>query len=217
MIKRKKYKQIILFIFLSLCYSKSFSRIVTTLDFPSNYQVIGRSIDSYQIITDQTFENKLGINIAYEHLAVSREKINLYFGGEFMLGRNSKSTMAFHSIYMMPSLVFKDKFALNTRVGITQINTDQNNFDLNLGYVASLGFEYQFSNKMAFLLSYSMYDMQNKEINDVAGFEPPLILNVGNGEIEIEDMDLDLKYNKVGLSIIYGFEVVTKKEKNEKN
>ena len=134
-----------------------------------------------------------------------------------MLWRGSESTMAFHSIYMMTSLVFKDKFALNTRVGITQINTDQNNFDLNLGYVASLGFEYQFSNKMAFLLSYSMYDMQNKEINDVAGFEPPLILNIGNGEIEIEDMDLDLKYNKVGLSIIYGFEVVTKKEKNEKN
>ena len=59
--------------------------------------------------------------------------------------------------------------------------------------------------------------MQNKEINDVSGFDPPLILHVGNGEIEIDDMDLDLKYNKIGLSVIYGFEVVTKKERNEKN
>ena len=217
MINNKKSKEIVLFIFLSFCFTKSFSRIITTVDFPSNYQVIGRSIDSYQVISDQTFENKLGINIAYEHLAISREKINLYFGGEFMLGRNSKSTMAFHSIYMMPSLVFKEKYALNTRVGLAQINTDQNNFDLNFGYVASIGFEYQFTSKMALLLSYSMYDMHNEEINDIEGFEPPLILNVGSGEIEIEDMDLDLKYNKFGLSVIYGFEVVTKKERNEKN
>ena len=70
---------------------------------------------------------------------------------------------------------------------------------------------------MALSLSYSMYDMQNEKINDVSGFDPPFILNVGSGEIEIDDMDLDLKYNKIGLSVIYGFEVVTKKERNEKN
>ena len=40
--------------------------------------------------------------------------------------------------------------------------------------------------------------------------------NIENGLFEIEDMDLDLKHNKIGLSIIYGFEIVTKREKNEK-
>jgi len=217
MINNFKYKNILFIILLSFTYSKSYSRISTTIDFPNNYQIIGKSIELNQIVVDQTFENKVGINIAYEHLAISREKMNLYIGGEFMLGRNSESTMAFHSIYLMPSLIFKEKYALNTSFGLSQINTDQNNFDLNFGYVASLGFEYQLSNKMALSLSYSMYDMQNKEIADVSGFNPPLISNIGNGVIELEDMELDLKYNKIGLSVIYGFEVVTKKERNEKN
>ena len=61
-----------------------------------------------------------------------------------------------------------------------------------------------------------MYDMQNKEITNLSGFQPPLISNIENGLIEIEDMDLDLKHNKIGLSIIYGFEIATKREKNEK-
>ena len=217
MINKIRYKHILLFILLSFSFSKSFSRIITTIDFPSTYQVIGKSIETYHIISDQSVDNKLGIDLAYEHLVVSREKINLYFGGEFMLGRGTGSTIAFHSIYMKPSLVFMEKFALNTKFGLTQINTDQDNFDLNFGYVASLGFEYQLSNQMALSLSYSMYDIQNKKINDVSGFDPPFILNVGSGEIEIDDMDLDLKYNKIGLSVIYGFEVVTKKERNEKN
>ena len=59
---------------------------------------------------DVIIENKPGINIAYEHLGISRENINLYIGGEFMLGKNSQSTMAFHSLYLMPSLIFKEKY-----------------------------------------------------------------------------------------------------------
>jgi hypothetical protein len=216
MINNLKYKNILIFILLSVSFSKSFSRISTTIDFPSNYNIIGRSLESNQVVVDQMYENKPGINIAYEHLGISRENINLYIGGEFMLGKNSQSTMAFHSLYLMPSLIFKEKYAVNTRFGLSQINTDQNNFDLNFGYVVSLGFEYQISNKMALSLSYSMYDMQNKDITDVSGFNPPLVSNIGNGIIDIDDMNLDLKYNKIGLSIDYGFEVVTKKEKNEK-
>mgnify|MGYP000270012167 CR=1 FL=1 len=217
MINNLKYKNILIFILLSVSFSKSFSRISTTIDFPSNYNIIGRSLESNQVVVDQMYENKPGINIAYEHLGISRENINLYIGGEFMLGKNSQSTMAFHSLYLMPSLIFKEKYAVNTRFGLSQINTDQNNFDLNFGYVVSLGFEYQISNKMALSLSYSMYDMQNKDITDVSGFNPPLVSNIGNGIIDIDDMNLDLKYNKIGLSVVYGFEVVTKKERNEKN
>ena len=216
MINNLKYKNILIFILLSVSFSKSFSRISTTIDFPSNYNIIGRSLESNQVVVDQMYENKPGINIAYEHLGISRENINLYIGGEFMLGKNSQSTMAFHSLYLMPSLIFKEKYAVNTRFGLSQINTDQNNFDLNFGYVVSLGFEYQISNKMALSLSYSMYDMQNKDITDVSGFNPPLVSNIGNGMIDIDDMNLDLKYNKIGLSVVYGFEVVTKREKNDK-
>ena len=216
MIKHLYCKHLVIIIFLSFVFSKSYSRISTTIDFPGNYQILGTNMQSDLIVLDQEFENKSGISLAYEQLVLNREKINMYFGGEFMLGRNSNSTMAFHSLYLKPSLIFKEKYALNTGFGIAQVNTDQDNFDLNFGYMVSLGFEYQLTNKMALALSYAMYDMQNKEITNLSGFQPPLISNIENGLIEIEDMDLDLKHNKIGLSIIYGFEIVTKREKNEK-
>ena len=55
--------------------------------------------------------------------------------------------------------------------------------------------EYQVSNNMSLGLSFTSYDMNNKE---------------SEGE------DVDLVYEKVGLSIIYGFAMSNNKEKNEK-
>ena len=79
---------------------------------------------------------------------INKEKFNLYIGGEFMVGRSSNIKMALHSLYLMPSLLVGDKLSLNTRLGLSQINTNQVNFDLNAGYLASIGIEYQLSNKM---------------------------------------------------------------------
>ena len=212
-----KYKHIVFFILLSCSFSKSLSRIITTFDPPSKYQLIGKGINSNQIFSNHSYDNKSGINFSYEHLLFNRERFNVYMGGEFMVGRKSVSTVSFHSVYIMPSLSIFNKFVINSRFGITQLNTDQNNFDLTFGYVASIGLEYPISEKMAFLLSFSSYEMQNQKITASAGFNPPLLFNFGSDDIGIEDMELDLKYNKIGLSIIYGFEIITESEKNEKN
>lgn len=214
--KHNLYKSIIVLIFLSFIFSKSYSRLTTTIDPPSKYHIIGTNLDSHKI-SDESYDNKLGINIAYEHLILSREKINLYVGGEYMIGKQSLSTMAFHSLYIMPLLSIKEKFAISTRLGLTQLNTDQENFNLEFGYVTSIAFEYKLSNKMAFSLSYSVYNMQNKKVTSTSGIIPPSGSDIGGGDTESDNIDLDLTYNKIGVSFIYGFEIITQRGKNEKN
>ena len=130
-------------------------------------------------------------------LIVNTNVFNMYIGGEFMIGRKSLSTtMAFHSVYLMPAISIKDKVLLSTRLGITQLNTDDPDFLFKWnGYLASFGIEYNISDNMSLGVSYTSYDMHNKEI---------------------EGRDMDLTYDKVGLSVIYGFAIVNKKERNEK-
>ena len=209
-------KCIIAIIFLSFICPKSYSRLTTTIDPPSKYHIIGTDLDTYKI-SDETYDNKLGINIAYEQLILNREKFNLYLGGEYMVGKQSISTMAFHSLYIMPLLSIKEKFALSTRLGLTQLNTDQENFSLEFGYLVSIAFEYQLSNKIALSLSYSAYDMHNEKVTQTSGINPPAGSDIGDGDTQSDNIDLDLTYNKIGISVIYGFEIITKKEKNEKN
>ena len=143
------------------------------------------------------FDKISGMNLACEHLIVNTNVFNMYMGGEFMIGRKSLSTtMAFHSVYLMPAILIKDKVLLSTRLGITQLNTDDPDFLFKWnGYLASFGIEYNISDNMSFGVSYTSYDMHNKQI---------------------EGRDMDLTYDKVGLSVIYGFAIVNKKERNEK-
>ena len=214
--KSKQYKSIILIIFLSFIFSKSFSRLTTTIDPPSKYHIIGTNLDS-QKISNTTYDNKLGMDLAYEHLVFNRERINLYIGGEYMIGKQSIATMAFHSIYIMPLLTIKEKFALSGRLGLTQLNTDQENFGIDYGYMSSIALEYKLSNKMAMSLSYCVYNMQNERVKHASGIIFPSGSDIGEGDTESDNIDLDLTYNKIGVSFIYGFEIITKKERNEKN
>ena len=61
--------------------------------------------------------------------------------------------------------------------------------------LASFGIEYHVSDNMSLGVSYTSYNMDNKEIG---GY------------------DKDLTYDKVGLSVIYGFQILNAKGRNEK-
>jgi len=207
------FKYIItILLFLSSVYSESFSRLVTTIDPPSIYDLISIDLETNQVLV-QSFKNKSSLNIAYEHLSYKYEKFNLYFGGEFMFGRKAQSRVAFHSIYLMPSFELLEKVSLTGRLGFAQLNTNQDNFPIDFGFVSSIGLEYQISSKMALSLSYTMYDMKNKIVDGAASYSTPFI----SDNIAVNDLELDLKYNKFGISVVYGFEIVDKKERNEKN
>jgi hypothetical protein len=199
-------------LFLSSVHTESFSRLVTTIDPPSIYDLISSDLETNQVLV-QSFKNKSSLNIAYEQLSYKYEKFNLYFGGEFMFGRKAQSRVAFHSIYLMPSFELLEKLSLTGRLGVAQLNTNQDNFPINFGFVSSIGLEYQISSKMALSLSYTMYDMKNKIVSGAASYSTPFI----SDNIAVNDLELDLKYNKFGISVVYGFEIVDKKERNEKN
>ena len=183
-------------LFFSFIFSKSKSRIVTMFDLPNPYEIVRTNINDQNDINILT-DNISGLNFSSEHLILNREIFNVYIGGEFMLGRKSVSRLAFHSAYLMPALLIKDKTLLSARIGLTHLNTDDPDFLFKWnGYVASIGIEYQVTDEISIGTSYTLYDMQNKQD--------------GND-------DVDLVYEKIGLSIIYGFPLVNEKEWNEKN
>ena len=200
-------------VFFSIIIPSSFSRIITTIDIPSSYTVEGVSKESGLTIFNQNYDNKLGINIGYQQVLFFKGKFNLYAGAEFMLGKKAESRIAFHSTYIMPSFLLKDQLALSIRLGMTQINTDQSNFNLSKGLLASFGLEYKISDGITLGFDYCFYDIKNKTITDISGFNPPLLENIEGDNIFVEPTDLDLNYQKLGFSIIYGFSMNNKKER----
>jgi hypothetical protein len=202
-----------IFIFLTIAIPSSFSRIITTVDPPSSYTVDGISKETGITLFSQDYDNKIGINIGYQQIIFFRGKFNLYAGAEFMLGKKAESKIAFHSTYIMPSFLLSDNLALSMRFGMTQINTDQSNFNLDMGLLASLGLEYKISDDITLALDYCFYDIRDKTVTDISGFNPPLISNISEDNILIDPIDMDLSYSKFGFSIIYGLEINNKKEK----
>ena len=55
--------------------------------------------------------------------------------------------------------------------------------------------------------------MKNKIVSGATSYSTPFI----SDNIAVNDLELDLKYNKFGISVVYGFEIIDKKERNEKN
>ena len=202
-----------IFVFLTIAIPSSFSRIITTVDPPSSYTVDGISKETGITLFSQDYDNKIGINIGYQQIIFYRGKFNLYAGAEFMLGKKAESKIAFHSTYIMPSFLLSDNLALSMRFGMTQINTDQSNFNLDMGLLASLGLEYKISDDITLALDYCFYDIRDKTVTDISGFNPPLISNISEDNILIDPIDMDLSYSKFGFSIIYGLEINNKKEK----
>ena len=149
-----------IFIFLTIAIPSSFSRIITTVDPPSSYTVDGISKETGITLFSQDYDNKIGINIGYQQIIFFRGKFNLYAGAEFMLGKKAESKIAFHSTYIMPSFLLSDNLALSMRFGMTQINTDQSNFNLDMGILVSLGLEYKVSDDITLGFDYCFYDIR---------------------------------------------------------
>jgi len=206
-------KYLYILVFLSIAIPSSFSRIITTVDSPSSYTVEGIFKETEITLFSQDYDNKIGINVGYQQIIFYRGKFNLYAGAEFMLGKKAESRIAFHSVYIMPSFLLKDNLALSIRFGMTQINTDQSNFNLDMGLLGSLGLEYKISENITLGFAYCLYDIKNKTVTDISGFNPPLISNINGNDILIEPIDIDLSFSKFGFSIIYGLEIKNKKEK----
>ena len=78
--------------------------------------------------------------------------------------------------------------------------------------MTSFGIEYQLSEQMMIGLSYTVYNMKNKLV-----LSEEFIFPSYDGILYVEDVDVDLDYDKIGFSIIYGFEIESKKDRNEKN
>ena len=69
-----------IFIFLTIAVPGSFSRIITTVDPPSSYTINGISKETGSTLFTQDYDNKIGINIAYQQIIFYRGNFNKKWG-----------------------------------------------------------------------------------------------------------------------------------------
>ena len=198
---------LIILMSISFLYPVTISRIVTTIDFPNYFT------HSYVDVDDKTNEVKTkhdtsySLDFGYEQRIVNSGDFHMFAGGEFMLGRMSSLNVSFHSIYLKPSLSLSEKFLAFLKIGFCVLNKEDKSFILDKGSLLSAGFEYMINEKISLGLSHSTYNLfdqvrRNPDIEtnwiDPITQEPLIIPGI--------DTENDLQYNKVGFSIIYGFE-----------
>ena len=75
--------------------------------------------------------------------------------------------------------------------------------------MASAGFEYAITEKLSFGLSHSSYDFFEEIMTSPSQQTDP-----SEDPFDFLDTNNDLDYNKIGFSIIYGFNASKKKEKS---
>ena len=197
------------FYFILLCISIAFpissSRIITTFDYPGEYSVpIYNSLNN-ELISKNYFETDFSIDIAYEHLVLDGNDFLFLIGGEFMIGRKSSSNVAFHSIYLMPMLKLLDKTSVFLKGGFSFLNTQQENFFLDKGLMLSAGIEYSISKNISMAISATGYDLFNETYITPDYTSIPFIQLGLDPQLQIPDIDIDMKYTKFGISVIYGF------------
>ena len=197
-------KSCIVLFFLSLLYPLNKSRISTTFDSPGEYSVPIHTIDG-TLLSKNTFKTDFSIDVAYEHLIVDGNDFLLCVGAEFMVGRKSSSNISLHSAYLMPMLKLSDKLRGFLKFGGAFLNTSQLNFFVDKGLMFSAGLEYTISDHISIAFSGTGYDLFNETYNspDVSSI-PFTQLGIGSN-VSIPAVDIDLKYTKFGLSVIYGF------------
>jgi len=194
--------------FILLCISIAFpistSRIITTFDYPGEYSVPVYSLDN-ELISKKYFETDFSIDIAYEHLILDGNDFFFLIGGEFMIGRKSNSNVAFHSIYLMPMLKLSDKTLVFLKGGASFLNAHQENFFLDKGLMLSAGIEYSISKNISMAISATGYDLIN-QIYHTPDFSSIPFTQLGlDPQVQIPDVEIDMKYTKFGISVIYGF------------
>ena len=200
MIKHLRY---ILLIF-TFIFPAHNSRIITTVDLEGEYSVPIYTLDN-DLVSKQSFKTDFSIDIAYEHLLADGGDFLLFIGGEFMVGRRSSSNIALHSAYLMPMLRLSDKILVFLKGGGTILNTQQENFLLDKGLMASVGIEYSISDNISLAISGTGYDLFNETFYSPELSSIPFTqLGLGS-QVQLPAVDIDMKHTKFGISVIYGF------------
>ena len=203
-------KLLLLAIFISSLFSISISRISTTIDPPGDF-FISLFDHNNQLINDFNFSTKEGLNIAYEHMITRGGVINgvdffLFGGGEFMTGRRSNVNVSLHSVFLKPLIGFSDKFRVSTSFGLVFLNSEQKGFILDKGSLLTVGFEYGVTENLTLAINKSYYNLFEKTYPSSSNIpSTPFIESNFGASIDLDNTTLDMKYEKIGISIIYGF------------
>ena len=193
---------------ISASYPLSFSRLISTFDAPGEFELSLSDLNGPGM-HDSFYSTKPGINIAYEHLITkggiqNGPDIYIFAGGEFMFGRRSDVNVSFHSIYIKPMISLSEKILISFSAGLYKVNPDQPNFILDMGSLLSAGIEYQLSKNTSILISGSIYNLFESSYYVPSSLESTPFMDIDfNG---LNEVDIDMQYRKVGISVIYGFD-----------
>ena len=193
---------------LSLLLPLSQSRLISTWDFPSKYTISTDYLNSSPpSIVNSSFDFNIegGLAFSYEHRLIKNEKFNFYLGTQMMLGKKTDITLAFHSIYLMPTYIFNDKNSLFFRLGYSNLNSDDNALPASASMLG-LGYEIKISEDWALNFSNTWHQTGSK-LNIIEVCPDPMFLDVCYSE----SMNNKLNYNKFSVSLVY--EIKTKEER----
>ena len=179
------------------------SRIKTSLDFPSSYNLSTEV--SGNLISDNYMSVDIGesFSFAYEQRFIKKKpdkKLTWYLGAEMMMGKSADIIMAFHSAYLMPIVSLKEHLNLSIRIGYTKLSADEN-LPVSSGYMFSFGPEFKISDKWMMHFSNTWYKITDQ--NYTVKTDPP---PGATWEAVETDAKMGIDYNKFAVSIIYGFD-----------
>ena len=197
----KKY--LLLILCSSFIFPLTFSRIVTTIDPSSKYTRFQEDLSSGDE-TEEENSTSTSFSFAYEHSFVNKEIFHFYSGGEFMLSRSALENISLHSIYIKPAVSMTENVLLFFKLGYCFLNAEDKDFPVENGLMVSAGFEYQITDRLSLGLSHSSYDLFEETGTNPSG-DPWAHQNFEDDALP--DTKCDLKYNKIGFSIIYGFDL----------
>ena len=187
---------------ISLLFSVSESRLISTWDIPSEYSLFFDYLDNSETVIDieTNYDIGGGASFSYEHAILQKPKFNIYLGSEIMAGKKSDITLAFHSLYLMPTVNLDEKMDLLFKIGYSVLNTDDAYMPKN-AFMVSVGSEFKISDDWAFNFSNTWYQSDNRQ----NFFEICPTLNTCYDE----PLFVEMKYNKFAVSLVYE---ISKKE-----
>ena len=101
---------------------------------------------------------------------------------------------------------FSDKFRVSTSFGLVFLNSEQKGFILDKGSLLTVGFEYGVTENLTLAINKSYYNLFEKTYPSSSNIpSTPFIESNFGASIDLDNTTLDMKYEKIGISIIYGF------------
>ena len=185
-------------LFFSFLLPNSKSRIITNYDASSEYTFTKYYSDQEPMQYDSKNDYSIdgGLSVAYEHRIFNGNKFSGFLGAEFMLGKDSNVTLAFHSLYFMPSYKINPRINLLSRIGYTNINASLNM--PNNGYMFMIGTEYNVSDNWSIIFSNTWHKSTRDKIDfgEFCGV-------FGCIDGEPSPLDTRINYNRFSLSLVY--------------